>query len=417
MIKNIKLEQQYLRKVSFNQDNLDGQFHEIYHAYPRIKDFVAGDIPDKVNPRPRPNNDEILKGRVPRSIEITLRENPNQFHLANRGCTIFAKTATYYKDTQTLTLDFDNDDKRYGIPDGRTTDAVIYSLQHGEEPVDFDDGRLHLEIITGLNDEKSIVSLAEGRNTSKQVQEYSISNLKQAFQWVKDTLETQAYSSNIGYEENANNSVDVLEILAIVNLFHPDFDDNDAPMESYSQKGKVQSKYMKEFESKRTSGFKALMGILTDVLNLHDILISEVPRTYNDNGGKIGHIGNGPTQIFGKYRIPKKLNFSEHSASHKMPGGVLYPLLASFRSLTKFDETSNTVVWAEDFLKFWERHKTIMVSEMFTKFKNDCKSDPTICGKSTSTYSHMYNLAARLSEKDKNEELQLEVEKLRRALR
>ncbi|MFO0806986.1 MAG: AIPR family protein, partial [Gemmataceae bacterium] len=102
----------------------------ICHLYPTLAAWIGRETPDDVNPRS--HEDPALTGAVPKAIEQTLKDNPTDFYLANRGETILAQSVTFDPEHQRVEIvmtDHSGDDARHGVADGGTTDAVIARVQ------------------------------------------------------------------------------------------------------------------------------------------------------------------------------------------------------------------------------------------------------------------------------------------------
>src|SRR5262249_39989458 len=74
----------------------------IYHLYPTLSAWVGREAPDDLNPRS--HEDQALTGSVPKAIEQTLRECPEDFYLANRGETILAQSVSFNPDKQVIEI-------------------------------------------------------------------------------------------------------------------------------------------------------------------------------------------------------------------------------------------------------------------------------------------------------------------------
>lgn len=214
---------EYVRKISFVDP--DGKRFTIHHVYPTLADFVGGSIPDKVNPRT--HGEECLKGKLPAHIKKTIEETPHDFVLANRGSTILNSDLHYDENAETMTLTFDKYQEPnaiHGVADGATTVAVISDSQTELLERAIKDGggiaelktfcdlarypelvsedvasdlaglkqaRIHLEIITGINERDRIACLSEGRNTSRQVKPWTMADFNGDFDFLKKILKKQ----------------------------------------------------------------------------------------------------------------------------------------------------------------------------------------------------------------------------------
>ena len=108
---------------------------------------------------------------------------------------------------------------------------------------------MKVEIVTGL-DRATIVNLVDGRNTSNQVKEVSLENLRDSFKGLRKVLDAQPYGDKIAYSEYETTTdgrgntvakpVSVMEVLkCLVCLDIKSFDDSRHPAEIATRNNKV----------------------------------------------------------------------------------------------------------------------------------------------------------------------------------
>ena len=201
----------------------------IHHAYIPVMEFKRELLPDDVNPR----SHEEMGGRVPKAIEASAANSPEDFHLLNRGILVLAQSCTYDNNTKMLEIRID-DPADGGIADGGTTDRVLARMldanvlknqkMTAEEMIrSLKSAFVHVEVISGAFQNK-LVALAGARNTSNQVKEFALDNLDHKFDWLKDVIEESALAGRIRYRENDPEPVDIRTVLAILTMFHPKWD-------------------------------------------------------------------------------------------------------------------------------------------------------------------------------------------------
>lgn len=361
----IPVSQDYIRSIK--DPHLPGI--TTLHVIVKVRDLPNGKIPDKINPR----SHEVIKmsSRIPEAIQSSIEESPELFHLLNRGCLILAKKAWY--DNQNKILHFivesEND---YGMVDGATTDRVLaklkkdvssadfYSLKEDEIPEHFKEAYVHLEIIAGELDQDLRIKLAGARNTSEQVKEFSLEDLKGNFDWLKDILEKSKFKGKIRYRENEPKPVDIRVVLALLTLFHPKWLKlNKDPIIAYTGKGATLDLYTDK-ETGWQEGYEKLAPVVVDILELYDYIHIEFQEAYREaygaNGGKT-KLGKrtGVTFIENKTKA-RELPLSGKRTQYVLPDGWLYPLLASFRTLLVWPKSGRgDVKWAEDPFKLFSQ--------------------------------------------------------------
>jgi AIPR protein len=112
-----------LRRIPFKDEY--GQY-EVYRISPAAANWPAEKIPDGVNPRS--HDEECLDSKVARDIEKTLREEPEDFWLANRGGFLLAEKVKFDPDRGEVAITL-SDEGLHGMADGATTNKVIAKLR------------------------------------------------------------------------------------------------------------------------------------------------------------------------------------------------------------------------------------------------------------------------------------------------
>lgn len=405
-----RIDKDHLRKIEFRRGDDREPEVTIYHLYPTLDNWCGRETPDEVNPRS--HEDEALVGGVPKAIESTLRNSPDDFFLANRGATILGDSLRFDKDAGNVEItlsDFAGDDPIHGIADGGTTDAIIarvqadvaskfgnitfQKLKASEIPAFLRRARIHLEVIIGLQDRDRIRSLVQGRNTSKQVSRWTIANFEGNFEWIKEILEKKnsPLRGRVAYEENAGAAVTILDVLAILTLFHQAYDTRGtAPTVAYSSKGRMDSRLTsKEF----AKGYTALAPILLDILRLHDHVYLKFEDAFKEfcPNGKLG--GRGPRDGRMFPREKHYLPITDVTANITIPSGALYPLLAAHRALVEYDSDAKArAAWSMNPFDFFDNHGATLVQDLFEQIET-VGDNPQLLGKQKSVYNSLFKTA------------------------
>ena len=404
------LSKNHFRRFEFREN---GKTFSICHMYPTLLDYRAGQIPDNVNPRT--HEDNVLKGSVPDEIRETIIEKPEEMILANRGATVTADRVQYDPDTEQVTLVLTKHDDRdtalHGMADGATSDAVIAQVQEAltnhltsvgkmtlDETLDYSHlakARFHLQVFVGLDDREAIKSLSRGRNRSKSVKPWSIADWGGEFNWLKDILESNAFKGKIGYEENAGKSVNILEVIALMTLFHPMYEgkvlgDSDRhPTVAYSSKGTMSSRFLDE---EMKGGYQSLAPIVEDILRLHDHVSSGFANAYQqtkgEKKGRLGALGSKENRVFAQRT--HDLPLTGVKTDYSIPDGVLYPVLASLRCLIDFK--TGKAKWRIDPFEFWTKNGAFIV-ETVIELLSEFDSNPQTFGKKSYPYKALRQTA------------------------
>lgn len=337
----------------------------ITHAYVPIRNFPTGQVPDDVNPR----SHEKLPARLADTIEESLKQSPSFFHLLNRGMLVLADKSSYDEQKEILTFTV-TDTEQNGLVDGATTDRVLQRVKNEIPEYDklklealpefLQDSAVHLEIISGdIND--MLVELASARNTSVQVKEFALENLGGGFDWLKAAIDNSEFKGRIRFRENDQEPVDVRQILGLLTLFHPKWnEDKREPIIAYSNKGEVLDNYRSEEWKK---GYQLLEPITVDILRLYDYVQMNFQKTYEQyktNLGSKSRLGLRREVQFkekGVYTLP----LTQQKTQYRIPDGWIYPILGSFRMLVKIDDK---LTWYLDPFKFFDEIGPSLVADV-----------------------------------------------------
>lgn len=401
----------HYRKFEFN-DN--GHSVSIYHAYPLLTDWVGRETPDKVNPRS--HDEDCLQSGVADEIETTITEWPKDFILANRGTTLLAKSIQYDPNTG-IAEALITDEECHGLADGATTDAVIAkiqgqaanglpfrSLKKEELPPYLKEARLHLEIIVGLDgDRDRIGRLVKGRNTSRQVKSWSMSDFEGRFDWIRDILdrENAPFQGRIGYEENAGKEITILDVLSVLTLFHWEYDGKGggggekrkAPTVAYSSKGRMDNRLK---DDTLLVGYKALSPIMEDILRLHDHIYANFESAYEQAFGPKAKLGLRQGIESRKNKTPLTLPLTGVQSNYVVPSGLIFPLLAALRALVEYDGT-NIARWKSSPFDFFTQHGHELIGCLFEQVEL-LGGNPQTAGKKKAVYTALHNEARLLAD-------------------
>lgn len=369
-----------VRENSFRK--LDDPFHteaKKYVFYVKVGDVPEG-IPMATNPR-----DQKLTSGVAQAIKTSLESNDGYFHLKNRGIVLSAKSCAYNNISKEVTIHF-TDEALHGNIDGGHTYKIV--CEHKNESLD---QYVQFEVMTGV--ENIIEQLAEARNTSVQVDEKSMAELRQKFDPIKEGLEGMPFFSRIAFKQNQQSfdnetnrklkMIDAREVVAIINMFNIEkFDSVNHPIKAYSSKAKMLELYLDDPES-----YRKYVNIMPDIFDLYDTIEMEFASAFNEAGGRYGrkkYSGYKDGTVIGVTK------FGLHDIYYKIPDGLIYPAVAAFRSLVTYNKTTQKYEWKNGVhpIHIWDKCKTTMTSQIMN-FASAIGDNPNAVGKD----SNIWNLA------------------------
>lgn len=334
--------------------------------------------------------DPRLTSGVSKKIENSLVNYPSSFFFKNRGLTIISSRARYDNQTNTLELEM-TDRTRNGLLDGGHTYAIIRDYIEGldEDAINEIEAYIKIEILEGITELEDVVGIVEARNTSAQAKEQSFQELLKQYEEIKKVLAGKPFAERIAYkeyellEDGGRKDIDVKEILSYLVCFDTDrFDDKKHPIKAYSTKSSVVTHFKEYHDS-----MMKYIPLLPTILELWDVIYSELPGAYNISGGKFGHL-TGVTEVTGKPRMNKqKLVYTDAESNYRIPAGFIYPVLAAFRNLVNCDRSRCS--WSTDPINFFRKHKKELASRVGGQARE--LKNPNKLGKDIATWRLCYD--------------------------
>jgi hypothetical protein len=400
IVLEVPLSKDHIRKMEV-YDN--GRSYTVFRIMPFVRDWPAEKVPDGANPRS--HEEECLRSSVAKAIKRTLLDTPNDFQLANRGGCLLADSLKFDAEREQITIVLSDPDV-HGMADGATSNKVIAEVQAEalttkdvEERADILDSlrqaRFNVEVVVGLTDHDRIMNLVRGRNTSIQVRPWSLSDFDHRFDWIKEIIDRKggSFKDKVGWEENAGKDITVLDIIGIMTLFHPVFDDpaekkRRSPTMAFSSKGSNDKRIV---DPKLEVGFRLLGNVLEDILDLHDYVYVNFHQVYETfcreyRGQQIARLATKKKKGFEKKDTVLPLTGAV--SEYRIDKGIIFPLLASLRCLLDFE--NGTARWITDPKKFFDEYGSDLMALLFEQYEL-CNHDPAKLGKSRSVYSVLHN--------------------------
>lgn len=354
----------------------------------RADDLPQG-LPKAPNPRAQKTDRGIYKD-VSRSL-LNEEGSPNTFHLKNKGITLFADDVRDLGES-TFEIQFGPDQ---GIADGAHTYEIVLEGQdrilearssENGAPID---QFVKLEVLTGIPPDLW-VEIAGGLNTAVQVQEWSLANLKERFNWIKELVSSEPYGRRIAFRENESEAAydvrDVIVLLEMFNVFDYPNDGEEHPTKTYNNKGDVLDRYLAD-----PAKYERLSPILKDVLRLHDHISLTARDKHNQAGGKAGKLAFVERKMRGTWEFV----FIGKRGEYRLNRAALFPMLGAFRWMVKIN--GQKVEWRGGFdnvLSVWEASASeLMRATQATSEEYGRKL--TALGKSRNHWSTLHSTVAK----------------------
>ena len=352
----------------------------------------ARDVPKGLPMDPNARIPNVRK-RVYREVEKSLlnmdETEPGTFHLKHKGVTMLAQTVEQNKDNQNeYEIVFE---PGQGIVDGgHSYELIRRHIDAGDLP---EEQFVKFEILTNVP-AAWIADIAGGLNTSVQVEPMSLDHLAGKFNWIKAQLDGEPYADKIAWKENETGDLDARDVISILTCFNIELFPNtkdEQPVVAYEKK----SKALQLFEDNQAS-YKKLAPLLTNILNLHDVIRKDSRDHHNEQGGKFGALSFVEARERGEgFEFP----FTGEHGKFRLMNGALYPMLAAFRWMVEVDKKSGNLKWRGGYnavLKRWNDSAAELMKATATA-SSELGRNPNAIGKSR---NHWANLHARVAMRD-----------------
>ncbi len=398
-----------------------------------MEQFVQQEYDEDVNVREHPES--LLRKRIPKNIASSVLNDPEDFHLKNGGVCILAEDVTYEGGKNgevvvTLTK-FTGSHALHGVIDGFTTTAVVKhtvkNSLNSDNPVDFSDSYVPVEIIAGVNSRPEMAAIAAARSQGISVTDTTIANWDHEF----DTLKAVMGDSEgvVGWAQNDTHKdpddgkeysylFNPNQLIGRIYVFHP----NHGVMTSEGRtafksclaastnSGKMTEKYLHpEFRD----GWEALLPLVPEILELWDYVEHKFYEMYIDYGKEFGPVApifslkNGPGNFVFWVQSPqtkatrgvrakkliksevRELHFSNYTS--EMPhihDAFLYPFLSGLRALLIQDD-DGTLRWSKDPKRFINKNGKYLMETLFGLMDN-IQYDLTLMGKTAKFWKKMH---------------------------
>lgn len=351
------------------------------------------DIPDNIPMKTNPRKQKLTTAVAKKIRASLLDQSALDFYLLNRGLLVSAEAATFDNYRNELTITFADDDVHGDVDGGHTYEIIKQCRSQIEPGTQF----VKIEILCGV--ESIFTQLAAARNTSVQVKDQSIAELENKFEIVKLGIGEEPFFGSVYFQENDEGSIDVQEILAILNMFnvdrYPTSNMDSFPKVSYTGRKGCVDYYLKQYDEHGESSsnpYMKMLPIMADIFRLYDQLESKMAEYYGVvvTNGRYGATKGVSTAKDDDHKFDAK--FSNKKLWHSTPTGFIYPILGSLRANIKTDESGN-YCWKVDPFDLLDKVGPELVQTTVERSRT-LGGNPNAVGKDTGNWKTLFMTVA-----------------------
>ncbi|MEC2709471.1 AIPR family protein [Bacillus thuringiensis] len=352
------------------------------------------DIPlEETNPR-----DQHMGSKSQRQIESSLTDDKDfNFHILNKGMAISVESVNYNNKTGIVEIALDDLTIHGDIDGGHTFRTIINHQNNPLMKIKF----VKVEFITNLN-ETTLPLVAKARNTNIAVQDFTIAELENKFNIVKEALDGEKFLDRVSFKQfedkwDKSKDISVGQILAVLNLFNlTRYGDDNHPTVSYASKQTPLKYYLDEYDdtssNKEDNSYFKMRDIAKQIFQLHAEIEADFIAVYNKVGGNYGNL----TFAKSKEGYKQRVRYSEEPKHlpYKLPEALILPILASFRALLEEDSATKKYMWIANPFTY----KNILLDQLVKLTSEKLKSNssnPNSLGKDSSHYLTLYMVVQR----------------------
>src|SRR5262245_6723785 len=388
--------------------------YERRHGYRNhVAVIDAKDIPDLTEWRQINVRDPKTRGRVPNAIRTTFTENPDEFLFMNRGMVIAAERVDFKETANGKRLDLVMvDPKIHGLLDGGHTYRIVKeaaaTLPEGDVP-----RFVRVEILTGF-DRDTISDVVEARNTSNQVRDESLANLREEFEPIKDVLSDHKYFNLIAWSEYEElqtgkpKPIDVRDLISYLITFDTQaFSSTSQPLIAYKDKRACLRHFQ---EHKKHLG--KLYPLLPDMLRLWDEIHSGWRGWYGEGRKEEAGIQGRFLKLTAVLQSPEPLYFKGVDVDYRMPEAYKYPMLSALRAAIKVQ--GRGAKWSTDPFELLQMTGSALTNIVGNTVR--ATNNPNKVGKDVGTWSSCYLVVESAMRSNMTQEAEKKIQELQAQL-
>lgn len=382
-----------------------------YRNYVAVID--AKHLPDLTNWREINVREAKTRGRVPNAIRKSFDEKGDEFLFMNRGMVIAAEKVDFKETGNEKRLDLVmTDPKVHGLLDGGHTYRVV-TESASELPPEEAPRYVRVEIITGF-DRETISDVVEARNTSNQVRDESLANLREEFEPIKAVLRDQPYFDSIAWSEYEEletgkpKPIDVRDVISYLITFDTAaFNSTTQPLIAYKDKRACLRHFQEHKERLRK-----FYPLLPDILRLWDEIHVGWRGWYGEGREEEAGIRGRFLKLTAVLQGTETLHFKGVNVQYRMPEAYKYPILSALRAAVKVQ--GRGAKWATDPFDLLEMSGPQLTNIVGNTVRST--NNPNKVGKDVGTWSSCYLVVESAMRSNMTQEAEKKIQELQAQL-
>lgn len=318
---------------------------------PRLKDvhWVEAVLPFAEASKLEKGNANIRPPAMKRpfkAMEDTLQKHPEHFHVLNRGIFYVCGSAKYDGKSTIKIEPKRGRGEPWGIGDGGHTFDVVCKWVGLEEQLAKDAASTRAEPFVRVtfasweDPSLSVSTVVEARNTSLQVQSYSIEDYKGSFDPIKEALKAAKFDPGlVAYRENMAKPWHITEVIQRLACFLVEEWRTKHPTSMYTSKNRAVKLYL---SGEKQAEFESLFPLIKDIITLPDRIASMISVGDLVNVRKLESIPKANSAIAKRYsRESYTRPGTNFQQKHKIDVAATLPMASAFRELLVKDKNGN----------------------------------------------------------------------------
>lgn len=398
-----------------------------------------------------PRSQEDLNKKIYKDIKSSLKNEPDIFHIKNKGILFFANKCSFDNKLNEVEIEFLEYDEHGNVDGGHTLviiqeylyeqvipdilrfknidltsynelDTKIEKYNYIKNIINKNDYFLDIEslkayvlveVIENIDkSEISISSIVKSRNTSLQVNQKSLDNLDKKFNGLLEILKNPQtkFASwdlfkrvSVKQGQNIKDEIDILHLTSLLEYFISD--NIDSPINIYNNWKQLSDKFIIRLDNQNCSNkydyinsnlYGAIDDIFWKIIEIYDYIECNFQELASLSGKKYG------TKKYSNYNnnnIVDYSTFSKTPLKYSVPTAIIKPIIAAFKHLIIFDNNNNKYKFKNDPYKIIQSNDNNIIQEIAETILDASEeyhsNKPNSIGKDKSLYNNLANIVKK----------------------